>query len=57
MTGLKPESLVRCIALNTELVSAPYPPEGYDSYEFSSKVLKYLFSTYSSAKKWQGKFE
>jgi UDP-N-acetylglucosamine 2-epimerase (non-hydrolysing) len=57
MTGLNPDNLVRCITLNMSLVSAPHPPEGYDSYEFSSKVLKYLFSTCSSAKKWQGKFE
>jgi len=57
MTGLNPDNLVRCITLTMSLDSESSLPEGYDSNEFSSKVLKYLFSTCRSAKKWQGKFE
>ena len=57
LTGLEPENLLRCIALELSLESASHTPEGYDSPEFSSRVLTYLFSTCSLAKQWQGKFE
>jgi UDP-N-acetylglucosamine 2-epimerase (non-hydrolysing) len=57
LTGLEPENLLRCIALELSLESASHTPEGYDSPEFSSRVIKYLFSTCSLAKQWQGKFE
>jgi len=57
LTGLEPENLLRCIALELSLESASHIPEGYDSPEFSSRVLKYLFSTCILAKQWRGKFE
>jgi hypothetical protein len=56
MTGLNPDNQCAASLLTCHLIPNP-APEGCGSDEFSSKVLRYLFSTCSSAKTCQGKIE
>jgi len=53
MTGLSPLHLVAAIQLVIAPEQKSQAPEGYDSGDFSLKVLKYLFSTYSLSPGWK----
>jgi len=54
MTGLSAENLVRTIMLETSLPRASNSPEGYAYSDFSSRVLKFLFSTCTLSRRWKG---
>jgi len=54
MTGLDSDNLLRAIGLETSGNIESSLPEGYDSFDFSDKVLKYLFSTCALSREWKG---
>jgi UDP-N-acetylglucosamine 2-epimerase (non-hydrolysing) len=54
LTGLEPDNLIRSIGLETSGNIESGLPEGYDSIDFSDKVLKYLFSTCTLSREWKG---
>jgi len=56
MTGLRSESLVRSLVLETSSVRPTTVQEGYESLEFSSKVLRYHFRVASWRKNGRGSF-
>jgi len=53
MTGLDPQNLVRSIELDALAGKEDVIPEGYDSPDFSRRVLKYLFSTCALHREWR----
>jgi len=55
LTGLDPDNLLRSISMETSLPKSHSIPEGYDSENFSSKVLKFVFSTCSLSREWKNK--
>jgi len=57
LTGLNPENLLRSISLELLQVRTSSCPSGYESNDFSMRVLKYLFSTCELAQHWKGKIE
>jgi len=54
LTGLDPDSLIRSIELEESGHIMNHLPEGYDSFDFSNKVIKYLFSTCMLSRDWKG---
>ena len=55
LTGLDPDNLLRSISMETSLPKSHSVPEGYDSENFSSKVLKFVFSTCALSREWKNK--
>jgi len=55
LTGLNPSNLVRSIELQGSGLTLGELPEGYDSFDFSTKVIKFLFSTCSQSSEWMGR--
>jgi UDP-N-acetylglucosamine 2-epimerase (non-hydrolysing) len=55
LTGLNPESLLQSISLELSLKNSHSAPEGYDSFEFSSKVLKFVLSTSALSRQWKNR--
>jgi UDP-N-acetylglucosamine 2-epimerase (non-hydrolysing) len=53
LTGLDSDNLIRSIGLE-ESEKESSLPEGYESSNFSNKVLKYLFSTCTLFREWKG---
>lgn len=56
LTGLKVESLVRSVELATAGPSTSMP-EGYETLDFSERVIRFLFSTASLNAQWAGLHE
>jgi len=54
MTGRNAENLVRTIMLETSSPRASNLPEGYAYSNFSSRVLKFVFSTCTLSRRWKG---
>jgi UDP-N-acetylglucosamine 2-epimerase (non-hydrolysing) len=55
LTGLDPLNLVQCITAQLELSATPsVPPRGYETSDFSSRVLKFLYSTNNKHAQWMG---
>jgi len=54
LTGLEPDNLLQSIGLETSGNVVTGMPEGYESEDFSNKVLKYLFSTCTLFREWKG---
>ena len=54
MTGLDPANLISSMILETSVGRSTSVPEGYATHDFSSRVLKFLFSTAAVAKQWKG---
>ena len=54
LTGLEPDNLLQSIGLETSGNIVASMPEGYESEDFSNKVLKYLFSTCTLSREWKG---
>ena len=56
MSGLEPDSLVRCIdlAVNEQVRSRP---EGYEVNDFSERVLRFVTSTVANRAAWYGLYE
>jgi UDP-N-acetylglucosamine 2-epimerase (non-hydrolysing) len=55
MTGLDPINLIRSITLQTSIGRVDVSPEGYESNDFSLRVLKFLLSTATISQQWRGK--
>ena len=55
LTGLDPDNLLRSISMETSLPKSHSVPEGYDSENFSSKVLKFVLSTCVLSGEWKNK--
>ena len=56
LTGLEPESLVRSVDLATRSQAISLP-EGYETLDFSERVLRFLFSTVTLHGQWSGLYE
>lgn len=54
LTGLDPSNLVQSITAQLELSVSLEIPQGYDTNDFSSRVLKFLFSTSNKHAQWKG---
>jgi UDP-N-acetylglucosamine 2-epimerase (non-hydrolysing) len=54
LTGLDPSNLVRSITLTLVTTDQVGEPKGYESANFSTTVLKFLFSTANKHKFWSG---
>ena len=55
LTGLDPNNLVESIALQLETSSSEDLPRGYENGDFSSRVVKFLFSTNNKHAQWNGR--
>jgi len=55
LTGLDPDNLLRSISMETSVKKSHSTPEGYDSDNFSSKVLKFVLSTCVLSREWKNK--
>jgi len=56
MTGLEASNLIESIKLETSDKRHASTPEGYEVSNFSTNVLKFLFSTCQVSKQWRGIF-
>jgi len=54
LTGVDPATLLQAIEIELTLRRATVTNEGYESFEFSSRVLKFLMSTAGKHKNWKG---
>jgi len=54
LTGVDPAILLQAIEIETTLERTAAVPEGYETFEFSSRVLKFLISTAGKHKNWKG---
>ena len=54
LTGLDPYNLVQSITAQLKLSEPSAIPRGYETSDFSSRVLKYLFSTNNKHAQWNG---
>ena len=54
LTGVDPATLLQAIKIELTLRRTTVIPEGYESLEFSSRVLKFLMSTARKHKNWKG---
>jgi UDP-N-acetylglucosamine 2-epimerase (non-hydrolysing) len=54
ITGVDPETLLQAIEIKTTLRTTTVFPEGYGTFEFSNRVLKFLLSTARKHKNWKG---
>ena len=54
LTGLDPNNLVESIGLQLETNISEVLPRGYESSDFSSRVVKFLFSTNNKHAQWNG---
>jgi UDP-N-acetylglucosamine 2-epimerase (non-hydrolysing) len=54
LTGLDPSNLVQSITAQLELSEPSETPRGYGTSDFSSRVLKFLFSTNNKHAQWGG---
>jgi hypothetical protein len=46
--------LLQAIEIETTLRPTTVTPEGYETFEFSNRVLKFLMSTAGKHKSWKG---
>ena len=53
LTGLHPSALLGCIDLESALERASTLPDGYEVSDFSSRVLRFLFSTSNQHSNWR----
>ena len=54
LTGVDPATLLQAIEIETTLRPTTVLPEGYETFEFSNRVLKFLMSTAGKHKTWKG---
>jgi UDP-N-acetylglucosamine 2-epimerase (non-hydrolysing) len=54
LTGLDPDNLVESVGLQLEASISEVLPRGYGSSDFSSRVVKFLFSTNNKHAQWNG---
>ena len=54
LTGLDSDNLIQSITAQLELSVSSEIPQGYDTNDFSSRVLKFLFSTSNKNAQWKG---
>jgi UDP-N-acetylglucosamine 2-epimerase (non-hydrolysing) len=54
LTGVDPVTLLQAIEIELTLRRMTVIPDGYESFEFSSRVLKFLMSTAGKHKTWKG---
>jgi UDP-N-acetylglucosamine 2-epimerase (non-hydrolysing) len=54
LTGVDPAILLQAIEIETAQRSTSIVPEGYETFEFSNRVLKFLISTAGKHKNWKG---
>jgi UDP-N-acetylglucosamine 2-epimerase (non-hydrolysing) len=54
LTGVDPAILLQAIEIETTLRTTTVTPEGYETFEFSNRVLKFLMSTARKHKNWKG---
>jgi hypothetical protein len=54
LTGVDPATLLQAIEIETTLRPTTVIPEGYETFEFSNRVLKFLMSTAVKHKNWKG---
>jgi UDP-N-acetylglucosamine 2-epimerase (non-hydrolysing) len=54
LTGLDPYNLVQSIAAQLKLSEPSAIPRGYETSDFSSRVMKFLFSTSNKHAQWKG---
>jgi UDP-N-acetylglucosamine 2-epimerase (non-hydrolysing) len=54
ITGLEPSNLITAIQIEELRIKPSQSPQGYETNDFSLRVLKYLLSTCSLAKEWKG---
>jgi UDP-N-acetylglucosamine 2-epimerase (non-hydrolysing) len=54
LTGVDPDTLIRSIEIETALEPTQVIPEGYETFEFSNRVLKFLISTAGKYGDWKG---
>jgi len=53
LTGVDPATLLQAIEIETTLERPAAAPEGYETFEFSNRVLKFLISTAGKHKTWK----
>ena len=54
LTGVDPATLLQAVEMELTLRRTTFSPEGYESFEFSTRVLKFLMSTARKHKNWKG---
>jgi UDP-N-acetylglucosamine 2-epimerase (non-hydrolysing) len=54
LTGVDPATLLQAIEIETSLKPSTLIPQGYETFEFSTRVLKFLLSTALKHKNWKG---
>jgi UDP-N-acetylglucosamine 2-epimerase (non-hydrolysing) len=54
LTGVDPAILLQAIEIEMTLKPTTVTPEGYETFEFSNRVLKFLLSTAGKHKNWKG---
>jgi UDP-N-acetylglucosamine 2-epimerase (non-hydrolysing) len=54
LTGVYPATLLQAIEIETTLRPTTVTPEGYETFEFSHRILKFLLSTVGKHKNWKG---
>jgi len=54
LTGVDPAILLQAIEIEMTLKPTTVTPEGYETFEFSNRVLKFLISTAGKHKNWKG---
>jgi UDP-N-acetylglucosamine 2-epimerase (non-hydrolysing) len=54
LTGVDPATLLQAIEIEITLRPTTAIPEGYETFEFSNRILKFLMSTAGKHKNWRG---
>jgi hypothetical protein len=54
LTGVEPAILLQAIEIEIALGPSTVIPEGYETFEFSTRVLKFLMSTVGKYRNWKG---
>jgi UDP-N-acetylglucosamine 2-epimerase (non-hydrolysing) len=54
LTGVEPAILLQAIEIEIALGPSAVIPEGYETFEFSTRVLKFLMSTAGKYRNWKG---
>lgn len=54
LSGIDPDTLIQSIEIETALAPSLLVPEGYETRNFSDRVLKFVISTAGKHKEWKG---
>jgi UDP-N-acetylglucosamine 2-epimerase (non-hydrolysing) len=54
LTGVDPAILLQAIEIETAITRTATTPHGYEVFDFSNRVLRFLVSTARKHKSWKG---